>query len=194
MSKKTFFILTALAVVLAVAFTVLTFIREVKNPPLPVLGQVGNFVLTDANGEDFPLKRLEGKAWVADFFFTTCGDICPVMSQNMASLSRSFEQLDGLKFVSITVNPEFDSPEKLKAYAEQFVKGKNNWYFLTGSRDTIKKLLVEDFKLGDINEPIFHSPHFTLMDNKGFIRGYYDGTSKQDIQKLFKDASRLIAK
>ena len=108
----------------------------------------------------------------------------------MASLSRTFERVDGITLVSITVNPEQDSPEMLALYARKF-KGNGNWHFLTGSRDAITRLAVESFKVGDIQEPIFHSAFLPLVDSNGFIRGYYDGTKQEEINRLFRDAAHL---
>lgn len=191
MSKRFIISQVVLACFLAVFFAIYLFQKETQKVNLPVLGQVKNFTLIDSRNEPYSLSKLKNKIWIADFFFTTCGDICPVMSKNMADLSRTFDQLEDIKFVSITVNPELDSPQKLAEYAQKFEKGKDNWVFLTGDRQQIRTLLIESFKLGDVKEPIFHSSYFTLVDRNGLIRGYYDGTSKEEIQKLFIDASYL---
>lgn len=181
-----------LTIFLSVGFAGYSLNKVLNRPPLPVLGQITNFKLIDLNGNTFSLKNLEGKVWIADFFFTTCSDICPLMTKNMRSLHESFKLEHKVKLVSITVNPEQDGPEVLKKYADSIKVKNDKWYFLTGERETIRKLLVNDFKLGDVSEPIFHSSYFALVDGDGLIRGYYDGTNDKEIAKLFKDTASLL--
>ena len=183
--------LVCLVLSLAVTFTVFSFIKESARSPLPVLGRVQDFTLRDSSGQTFRSERLHGKVWIASFFFTTCSGICPSISKNMASLSRTFERVDGVSLVSITVNPEQDSPEVLALYAKKF-KGEGNWHFLTGPREAITQLAVESFKVGDIKEPVFHSALLPLVDSNGLIRGYYDGTEQKEVDRLFKDAALLV--
>lgn len=191
-SKPLIISLSIVSVAVMVLFGGYFFKAAMKTEQLPVYGKVQAFSLVDQKGEAFSMNKLRGKVWVADFFFTTCVDICPIMSKNMADLSRTFEAVPGVKFVSFTVNPENDSPEVLQAYADKLEKGKDNWYFLTGERAEIKKVAVGSFKLGDIKEPVFHSSKFPLVDRNGHIRGYYDGTDTADVSRLFKDASALL--
>ena len=182
--------LVCLVLSLAATFTVFSFIKESSRSALPVLGRVQDFTLKDSSGRAFRSKELHGKVWIASFFFTTCSGICPSFSKNMASLSRTFERVNDISLVSITVNPEQDSPEALALYARKF-KGKANWHFLTGPREAITQLAVESFKVGDIKEPVFHSALLPLVDSNGLIRGYYDGTKQEEINRLFRDAAHL---
>lgn len=184
-------IAVTLAFLLFTSFTVLSFLHEIKKERLPVLGQINPFQLTDTDGNIFDsTQRLNNRVWVANFFFTTCGDICPMLNKNMASLHRSFQLVDDIALVSFSVNPEHDTPSVLKSYAEKY-EAKKNWYFLTGKREDLTKIIVDDFKLGHIKEPIFHSANFALVDRHGFIRGYYDGTKPEEINKLFKHTAQL---
>ena len=200
MTQKTRIILfLSFAILCFCTFTVFSFLAEIhKMRRLPVIGQVGDFSLTDANGQTFTSTDLEHKVWVADFFFTTCSDICPMLSKHMAFLSESFKNKSGaIALVSFTVNPEVDSPEVLRNYAKKYPssskeKAEENWHFLTGSREAITEIARKGFKLGSIEEPIFHSSSFTLVDRYGFIRGYYDGTTTEGVDKLMKDARKLI--
>ncbi|MBP9853260.1 MAG: SCO family protein [Candidatus Omnitrophica bacterium] len=181
-----------ISIILAIIFAVYSFKEATNIRQLPMLGQAGSFVLTEANGQPFDSAQLYGKVWIANFFFTTCSDICPMMIKNMSSLSRTFEKVHGVKMVSFTVNPEIDTPEILAKYSETLNKGKANWFFLTGKREDITQIVVNQFKLGKADEPIFHSPNFALVDRAGFIRGYYDGTNTDEVNQLFKDASVLL--
>lgn len=187
---RTFIIVTT--IFLFFSFTFFLYVRGVQHPRLPVLGQVEDFQLYDSEGNAFSSARLHGKVWIADFFFTTCGDICPMLSKNMAALSRSFELERGVILVSITVNPEFDSPAVLEQYKQKMKTNNPRWYFLSGSREDISRLAIHSFKLGSIEEPIFHSAKFALVDRYGLIRGYYEGTQKEELNQIFKDASRLL--
>jgi protein SCO1/2 len=163
-----------------------------KEPVLPMLGNVSDFVLYDTTGQEFQRSQLNNKIWVAGFFFTTCGNICPIMIKNMGMLSDKFKNTDDVRFVSITVNPEFDSPEVLAEYAKKNNADDKKWYFLTGSRESITELAVKSFKIGSKEEPIFHSAYFVLVDRAQKIRGYYEGTQKEAMEKLSKDTSELV--
>ena len=174
------------------AFTISIFQRTLKVEPLPVYGKVSDFHLYDSSGREFSLKNLQNKIWVADFIFTTCGGICPVMTKNLAALHRSFLPLEGIEIVSISVNPENDTPQVLAKFAKKYNADTNKWHFLTGPRKEIKTLAVESFRLGSVDEPIFHSDRFVLVDARARIRGYYDGTQQKSLNALFKDMANLM--
>ncbi|MEK7083802.1 MAG: SCO family protein [Patescibacteria group bacterium] len=165
--------------------------RPFSREPLPVYAGIAPFELTDSLDRKVSLRDLHGKVWVANFMFTTCSGICPMMTRNMGMIYRNFQNDDALRFVSVSVNPENDSPDVLKKYAEKNGADPQKWIFLTGSRDDIQKLVAGSFKLGDIKEPVFHSSYFALVDRQGRIRGYYDGTEDIAVQKLLKDIMRL---
>lgn len=192
LSKKFFIGLVILSILLSMLFSIYLFQKETRRKSLPVLGKVPEFVLQDSDGKDFKAKELKGKVWVADFIFTTCGGICPIMTKNMAQLFRSFKMLNDVSFVSITVNPEFDTPVVFNEYAKKYGADKNKWHFLSGSREAISRITVEGFKLGSIEEPIFHSAQFALVDRHLRIRGYYDGTDNTEVAQLFKDVATLL--
>ena len=187
-------IIISTAVLLSLTYAVISFQHETRRKTLPAYGQVKDFQLTDEQGDSFSLARLKGNVWVANFFFTTCSDICPMMSKNMATLQNSFLLADGIQLVSITVNPENDSPPILKKYADKFNAQQRKWHFLTGPRAMIKDLAVNSFKLGSIEEPVFHSSKFALVDQDGIIRGYYDGVESGEVSQLYKDAALLFKK
>lgn len=161
------------------------------STPLPIVGEVQAFSLVNQDNETVTRDDFEGQTWVAAFMFTTCSDICPMMAKHIRGLQKSFHQAERVKFVTITVNPENDSPEVLRRYAEKFEADTGQWIFLTGDRETITDLVVNSFKLGDINEPVFHSAKLTLVDGQGRIRGYYDGTSQRGVAKLLHDLDQL---
>ena len=137
-------LLVAALVVVAAA----TLLQRIRQPePLPVYGELPAFSLVNRDGRTIRLEDLEGRPWVADFIFTRCPASCPMMSARMARLERSLpEDLDAL-LVSISVDPEHDTPEVLERYAEKH-QAPERWLFLTGEREDVRKLSVEGFKLG----------------------------------------------
>lgn len=177
---------------LITAFILLFLYLRPKPPELNIYGQVNDFELVNSDGVKFGLKDLKGKVWVADFFFTTCSNLCPMMTAHMSRLYKVFQPYPQVRLVSFSVNPENDSPEVLKAYAKKFNADTNRWVFLTGPREDITNVVVNSFKMGDIHEPIFHSSYFTLVDKQGRIRGYYDSTEPKNIDKVVSDLKLLL--
>ncbi len=173
-------------------FTVYFFKLETRRKPLPFLGTVAAFSLQDSDGKPFALDDLKGRTWVAAFIFTTCGDVCPLMAKNLAALHRSYALRDDVAMVAITVNPEYDDPNVLADYAKKFKADTRLWHFLTGTREAITDLMLKSFKIGSMEEPIFHSTKFVLVDKKANIRGYYDGMDKKEVEKLFKDIATTL--
>ena len=190
--KKSIVLIVALAVSLFIFFTIYFFTLATHQKHLPVFDEVAPFTLIDTNTKEFGLNELKGKTWVIGFFFTTCGDDCPMMTKHMAALHRSYRLMDEVALVSVTVNPENDSPKVLSQYAQKYNADTSHWHFLTGSRKAITDLVVKSFKVGSIEEPIFHSTKFVLVDRQGRMRGYYDGTSQKEIEQLFKDMATAV--
>ena len=187
-SKRFLFIQITFIVLLLSSF----WLYQNRPKPLPVLGVVANFKLKSSTGEVKSLTDLKGKVWVADFMFTSCGNICPMMTKNMSVLHRIFRPFQEIRLVSFSVNPENDTPEVLQKYAVKYQADPKQWFFLTGSREDITHIVVNSFKLGDIKEPIFHSSYFAVVDRQGQIRGYYEGTDEKAIQQTSKDLVRLL--
>lgn len=190
-------VLTLLIVAGAAAF------QELRRPEPPLaFGQVPDFQLTNRDGRTVRLSDLAGEVWIADFIFTRCPASCPIMTSRMALLNR--ELGDDLDFrpVSISVDPEHDTPEVLRQYAASF-QAPDDWLFLTGNRDEIFRLSKDGFKLGVDDapqsapdgtphpEPILHSTRFVLVDGQGQIRGYYNAFSDEDLEKLKNDLQAI---
>lgn len=166
--------------------------RKSSQPSLPVYAEVAPFRLIDAQGQVFDSAGLDNKVWVTTFFFTTCSGICPIMTKNLKSLrdiiSPSYPDVE---FVSISVNPEQDTPQALSIYARKYGADTNRWHFLTGMREDIARIAVHGFKVGSVQEPIFHSSYFVLVDRNARIRGYYEGTRPEEMERLSRDLIRL---
>lgn len=158
------------------------------------------FQLTDQKGNVFTSESLAGHVWVADFIFTRCAGPCPLMTQNMKNVHDEFSDAEGLRFVSITVDPEHDTPDVLRKYARRFKADSERWFFLTGDRETIFDLSVKGFKLAaapaedasDPSHPIVHSQRYVLVDGEGNIRRYYNGLETADQDALRRDLRRLL--
>jgi len=159
---------------------------------LPIIGKIPAFDLVDQNSKQFTLENLEGNVWLADFIFTTCSGPCPIMTERMGMVQHDLLEIDKLKFVSFTVNPDYDTPEVLKKYAQRFDADVSTWSFVTGKYEQIQELIVEGFKMGDVEEIVFHSTRFALVDHEGNLRGYYSGTEPAEHGILTRDIQSLI--
>ena len=190
MSQKTRFIIYG---IVAVILTATYFIKESKTTiRLPVIGKIPAFSFIDSHGDEINRRNLDGKVWVADFIFTTCTMACPVMTGNMNIVHKEFRNNNDVRIVSISVYPEYDTPEVLAEYASRYDANTDRWHFLTGPEEDVKKLIKNGFKMGDYEDIIFHSERFALVDKKGQIRGYYNGMQISDMKNLKRDMNLLL--
>ena len=175
-------------------FLIISFFFKDSQPvkELPEIGNVPQFEFTNSDGNIVTLDNLKGKVWVADFIFTTCTMACPMMTGNMNIIHKKFKKNDNVRLVSISVYPEFDTPEVLKNYASQYDADTEKWLFLTGKEDAVKDIIRDGFKIGDYEDIIFHSEKFALVDKKGIIRAYYNGMKSEDMKQLKKDIDVLL--
>ncbi|PIQ87032.1 MAG: hypothetical protein COV74_02495 [Candidatus Omnitrophica bacterium CG11_big_fil_rev_8_21_14_0_20_45_26] len=182
-------------------FLLSTQTLRAQNESLPALGPAPDFQLTDQNGNSFSSHTLKGHVWIADFIFTRCLGVCPIMSAQMARLQRHLES-EPVKLVSFSVDPDHDTPAILQDYAAKYEAG-DHWVFLTGERQTIWEIASSNFHLGvgqatpeemkQGAQPVLHSNRFVLVDQTGQIRGYFEGTNPDTIDHLAKLAKQLDA-
>lgn len=158
---------------------------------IKVFGKAPDFSLTERSGEKFSSKRLSGKPWVADFIFTNCAGQCPMMSASMKKLQTLFPRETGVHFVSFSVDPSRDTPAVLSKYADRYQAEKNRWFFLTGEKEEINRIL-SGFLLSHADEPAMHSSRFILVDGEGQIRGFYDTAEAPSMTRLVQDAKVLL--
>ncbi|WP_291781587.1 SCO family protein [Cecembia sp.] len=142
-------------------------------------------------------KEMEGKITIVDFFFTSCPSICPVMSAEMERVDDAFRDIDEVQIYSISIDPEYDTPEVLQAYAERHNATPGKWQFLTGDKERIYDLARCGFILPTLDgygEPddFVHSDKFVLVDELGRIRGYYSGTNREDVDLLILETKILL--
>ncbi|MEZ6060493.1 MAG: FG-GAP-like repeat-containing protein [Planctomycetaceae bacterium] len=169
---------------------------------LPELFTAPEFELTDQNGGAFASSELEGRVWIANFVFTRCASTCPRQTQALAELQRQILRWPGgdrVRLLSFSVDPEFDTPQVLREYAERYGADQNQWKFLTGSRADIWSISGDGFKLpvseaaADSAMPITHSPRFILVDARGKVRGFYDSQSADEIRQLRHHLRKLLS-
>lgn len=171
-------------------------VNHLSNRPLPALGTIPKFELVNQKAEPFGSEQLTGKIWIADFIFTNCPGPCPIMSTRMSELQKPLEKSD-VHLLSISVDPENDTPEVLRTYSEKLRVQPGRWDFLTGSRAAIYSLSHDGFKLGvsdgseEEGTPV-HSTRFVLVDRRGTIRGYYDALAPDGVTKLLADTNHLL--
>jgi len=159
---------------------------------IPVIKEVPRFSFTNQNGEKFSNNNFRDKVTILNFIFTSCTGPCPLMTSNMQKLYSNFKGTKEVQFVSITVDPEVDTQEKLKLEAEMIGVDNNQWQFLRSDLDEVKKLKRDGFMLFADNLPNGHSIKSILIDNVGNIRKYYDGTDIGSQEILKKDIVYLL--
>lgn len=168
---------------------------------LQILFKAPKFELTDQLGETFSSDELVGRIWLVNFIFTNCASTCPVQSARIAELQKliaTWPHGNRVRLLSITVDPENDTPAKLLAYAESYMADPNRWKFLTGTRSELWRLSKEGFKFPvsdnalNSSSPITHSPRFLLVDAQSQVRGVYDSTEDEDIPRLIRDMQSLL--
>jgi protein SCO1/2 len=178
-----------------------------KDSKLIAIGKVPSFSFVNQNNDTITNRDYAEKVYVVEFFFTTCPSICPVMNRNMKEVQSAFINKENFGIASITINPEYDTPEVLKEYANKYEVTNPNWHFLTGNYNEIYTLANEGFNLyvGEAEEVeggFEHSGFFALIDKQGTIRSridtngnpiiYYDGLEKEGIDMLIIDIKKLL--
>ncbi len=179
--------------------------NHIKESALPVYGQrnpdstdhiISNFRLTDQDGKIITEADYKGKIYVADFFFTKCEGICPLMSNQMVRIAEKFKGNTSVLLLSHTVKPEEDSIPVLKEYAKNHNADSSQWYFVTGEKKVINKLARSSYLVGgtegEESSDFVHTQFFALIDPVKRIRGFYDGTDSAEVNKLIGDIEILL--
>lgn len=156
---------------------------------------IADFSLLNQNGEVVTQKNYEDKIYVADFFFTTCQTICPVMTDHMFKIQEAVREDDHIKLLSYTVTPEIDDVARLKKYAIEKGVDDSKWNLVTGDRKEIYDLARKSYLVAKDNPnaeyDLIHTENFVLVDTKKRIRGFYDGTNPEEIEQLLEDIKVL---
>ena len=162
---------------------------------------VADFLLSERGGQPIQRSDLQGKTWIAGFIFTRCAGPCAQISKAMASLQKDLKGEKDVLLVSITVDPEYDSAEILRDYAKKYGADEKRWLFLTGEREPIYKLIRGSFHLGVEPSPdatpkagyeVDHSVKLALVDGNFQVRGYFDGTNPEEVEKLKRKIKAIV--
>ncbi len=209
-----------LYLLIALLFAGLGACRDKENRKLPIMGHtqfqqkniggkittdtiyhtIENFVFFDQDSNRVSRQTVEGKVYVADFFFSTCPSICPVMATQMLRVYERYKENKDFMILSHSIDPEYDTVGLLKDYAQRLgVEENGNWRFLTGTETDVYELGEGQYfatAQPDATAPggFLHSGAFLLIDRKGRIRGHYDGTKPEEVDKMMKDIDLLLRK
>ncbi|GGH06046.1 SCO family protein [Mucilaginibacter phyllosphaerae] len=206
----------AVYVLLAAALTACKFNSD--KPALPIMGNreavtktvngkqvidtvyqtIPDFKFVNQYGDTITQKSLKGDIYVADFFFTTCPSICPVMHRNMLNVYKEFKNVPDFKIISHTIDPKHDSVAVMKKYADKLGISGNSWWLLQGNKEDTYNLGQKNYLVAvkqDDGTPggYVHQGWFVLVDKKSRIRGYYDGTDEKQVAKMIADIKILRA-
>ncbi|MBS1597105.1 MAG: SCO family protein [Bacteroidetes bacterium] len=200
MSKKAAFYIIFFATLFIIFYLVITkMIPEFSAKKLPVLSDVQPFSFTNQEGQKITQKDVEGKVYVAEYFFTTCKGICPKMNGNLLQIYQQYKDDPDFRILSHTVDPGTDSVERMKHYADSLGANPKSWWFLTGRKDSLYRAarvsyLLDDPKNNNINpdEQFIHTQFFALVDKNGQVRKIYDGLKKDEINALKEDVKNLL--
>ena len=166
---------------------------------LEPIGRVSPFSFTNQDGKKVTEKDVAGKVFVAEYFFTTCKSICPIMNANMKIVYERFKNEKDFLILSHTCDPATDSAAILKKYADSLNVDTEKWIFLTGTKDSLYRQARYSYKIDDPNNnplsnevDFLHSQFFSLVDKKGAVRKIYEGNEKKDVEKMIKEIEVLL--
>ncbi len=189
-------------VTLAIALAAGATLLRGRSEPLPQLGALPDFTFTRHDGQPFGSAQLRGRPFIANFIFTRCPTICPAFTRKMVGVQeRTTSFGTGLQLVSFSVDPKYDTPERLAEYGQRHGADFTRWSFLTGDYAQLKDTIVHGFKISMGREAgapeddllsIFHGTHFVLVDRDGQIRGYYDSADSDSTDRLLRDTEQLV--
>lgn len=201
MSKKAiFYVLFFTGLMVAFYFTLSQVIPGYGDKKFQVLNTVKPFSFTNQEGKTISERDVEGKVYVAEYFFTTCTGICPILNTNMKTIYEKYAAEPGFMILSHTCDPANDSVGRLKQYADSLQVNPAKWVFLTGSKDSLYNAARVSYLLDDpknnmenIDEQFLHTQFFALVDKNGRVRKkIYDGLKKSELKELEKDIAVLL--
>jgi len=182
------------------AWPVVWTLRTSVPPPPPVLGTLPAFALQDQDGRPFGTADLEGRVWIASFIFTRCETVCPRITAQLARVQARTRNLEpALHLVSFSVDPEYDTPARLAAYARAHRASPRMWTFVTGPAGAVQETVERGLRVSMGRAPgdrspaaISHGTHLVLVDGDARIRGYYDPEAPDAVDRLVRDAALLV--
>ena len=178
--------------------------KEMVDPELLRIGyghKIGNFSFLNQDGKVVTQQDVKGKVFVAEYFFTTCGTICPIMNVQMQRVHKVYQGNKNVRILSFTVDPKVDTVAQMKRYAVAHGADVKSWFFLTGTQEKLYELARKSFFVlkpaetenqGDVGSDFIHTNNFVLVDKEMRIRGYYDGTNSKEVDELIGDIALLV--
>ena len=178
--------------------------KEMVDPELLRIGyghKIGNFSFLNQDGKVVTQQDVKGKVFVAEYFFTTCGTICPIMNVQMQRVHKVYQGNKNVRILSFTVDPKVDTVAQMKRYAVAHGADSKSWFFLTGTQEKLYELARKSFFVlkpaetenqGDVGSDFIHTNNFVLVDKEMRIRGYYDGTNSKEVDELIGDIALLV--
>ena len=200
MSKKIwFYTLFFLTLIIVFYFMLTKIIPGYGKVGLPRLSRVQPFSFLDQKGERITNQDVQGKVYVAEFFFTTCPGICPKMNANLRPVYEKYKNEPDFRILSHTVNPSTDSVARLQHYADSLGVDVGHWIFLTGPKDSLYlaarvSYLLDDPKnnLSPLDEQFIHTQYFALVDKNGNVRSIIDGLKKDELIEMQREIDELL--
>jgi len=200
MSRKTiFYIVFFIVLVVGFYVTMSQLVPGFGKSKLEPIGRLLPFAFINQDGKTVTENDVAGKVFVAEYFFTTCKNICPVMNTNMKTVYDRFKNENGFLILSHTSFPEIDSVTVLKKYADSLQVNTQKWIFLTGRKDSLYKQARYSYKIDDpnnnlidIKQDFIHSQFFSLVDKKGVVRNIYDGLKPSEVEKMMNEIEILL--
>lgn len=201
MSRKgIFYLVFFIVLIVGFYFTLKQIIPGYGKRSFQVLNEVKPFSFTNQDGKRVSEHDVEGKVYVAEYFFTTCTGICPILNDNMKNIYEKYKNEPDFLILSHTCNPETDSVSVLKRYSDSMKVDNSKWFFLTGSKESLYNAARVSYLLDDprnnmknLNEQFLHTQFFALVDKNGKLRKkIYDGLKKNELQELENDIAVLL--
>ena len=201
MSRKArFYIIFFTVLVVGFFFVLKAVIPGYGEKRFQVLSQVKPFTFTSQDGKLISERNVEGKVYVAEYFFTSCTGICPILNDNMKDIYEKYKNEPDFLILSHTCDPETDSVARLKQYADSLNVDQNKWIFLTGTKESLYNAARVSYLLDDpknnmenIKDQFLHTQFFALVDRNGKVRKkIYDGLKKNELKELEKDIAVLL--
>ncbi|WP_290798439.1 SCO family protein [Flavihumibacter sp. UBA7668] len=200
MSKKTIFFIGFFAVLfVGFVFAMTKLLPGFGEVKMPVLSYVQPFRFNDQHGNSFTQDQVQGKVYVAEYFFTTCPGICPKMNTNMKKVFDQYKSNPEFLILSHSVDPAVDTVARMKVYADSMGVNNANWFFLTGPKDSLYLAARVSYLLDDpknnnerIEDQFIHTQFFALVDKAGRVRRIYDGLKKEEVDQMINDIPVLL--
>ena len=200
MRRKTiFYIIFFFLLVIGFYYTMSQLVPGFGKSKLEPIGRLLPFSFTNQDGKKVTEQDVAGKVFVAEYFFTTCKSICPILNANMKIVYERYKNEKDFLILSHTSDPATDSAARLKKYADSMNVDTGKWIFLTGTKDSLYRQARHSYKIDDPNNnpldnevDFLHSQFFSLVDKKGVVRNIYEGNERKDVERMIKEIEVLL--